>query len=75
MAQPSDLVLDGFILRSGAKIVRYPDRYSDERGTAMWDRVIRLLDAEGNERGCHSGVIRRPGNQAPWHNVRTKDFK
>ena len=46
MAQASDLVLDGFILRSDAKIVRYPDRYSDERGEQMWDRVMRLLDAE-----------------------------
>jgi DNA polymerase-1 len=46
MAQASDLVLDGFLLRSDAKIVRYPDRYSDERGERMWDRVMRLLDAE-----------------------------
>jgi DNA polymerase-1 len=46
MARASDLVLDGFILRSDAKIVRDPDRYSDERGEQMWDRVMRLLDAE-----------------------------
>jgi DNA polymerase I len=44
MAQASDLVLDGFILRTDTKIVRFPDRYSDERGAAMWGRVMRLLD-------------------------------
>ncbi len=44
MAQACDLVLDGFILRTDTKIVRFPDRYSDDRGAAMWDRVLRLLD-------------------------------
>jgi len=44
MARASDLVLDGFILRTDTKIVRYPDRYSDKRGEAMWSRVMRLLD-------------------------------
>lgn len=44
MNQASDLVLDGFILRTDTKIVRYPDRYSDKRGEAMWGRVMRLLD-------------------------------
>ncbi|MEO6965258.1 MAG: DNA polymerase, partial [Acidobacteriaceae bacterium] len=44
MAQASDLVLDGFILRTDTKIVRFPDRYFDERGVAMWDRIMMLLD-------------------------------
>ena len=43
MAKSSEVVLDGFRLRSDAKIVRYPDRYMDERGTAMWGRVWRLI--------------------------------
>lgn len=47
MAKASDLVLDGFILRTDTKIVRYPDRYSDKRGEAMWNRVMRLLDEVG----------------------------
>jgi len=29
----------GFKLGTDAKIVRYPDRYIDERGIAMWSRV------------------------------------
>ncbi len=44
MAEASRAVLGGFELRTEAKIVRYPDRYSDPRGTEMWDRVMTLLD-------------------------------
>jgi DNA polymerase I len=43
MAESSRLVLDGFTLRTDPKIVRYPDRYVDERGAGMWDRVMKLL--------------------------------
>jgi DNA polymerase I-like protein with 3'-5' exonuclease and polymerase domains len=52
MAKACDLVLDGFILRTDAKIVRYPDRYMDNRGAEMWNRMMRLLDElEGMEVG------------------------
>jgi DNA polymerase-1 len=30
-------------LRTDAKIIRYPERYSDARGAAIWDRVMELL--------------------------------
>jgi hypothetical protein len=30
-------------LRTDAKIIRYPDRYSDPRGTEIWARVLGLL--------------------------------
>jgi DNA polymerase I len=43
MAQASDLVLDGFVLRSDVNIVRFPDRYFDKRGVQMWNRVMKLL--------------------------------
>jgi hypothetical protein len=39
MSDASALVLAGFRLRSDAKIIRYPERYLDERGTEMWNRV------------------------------------
>ena len=42
MAQASEAVLDGFRLRSDAKVVRYPDRYMDERGEKMWAKVMEL---------------------------------
>jgi hypothetical protein len=60
MAKACDLVLHGFILRSDVKIVRFPDRYVDERGAAMWDRIVRLLSEaevkclEGEE--CRAGA-------------------
>ena len=43
MARASEIVLDGFRLRSEAKIVRYPDRYMDDRGKQMWDKVLALI--------------------------------
>ena len=44
MAEASFIVLGGFALRSDVDIVRYPERYRDERGTQMWGTVSRILD-------------------------------
>jgi hypothetical protein len=44
MEEASKIVLDGFPLRTDAKIVRHPDRYVDERGQQMWDTVMGLLE-------------------------------
>ena len=44
MAEASAIVLDGFALRSDVDIVRYPERYRDERGVQMWETVSRILD-------------------------------
>ncbi|MDZ4784247.1 MAG: DNA polymerase [Planctomycetia bacterium] len=43
MREASATVLDGFELRSDAKIIRYPERYSDPRGERMWGEVSELL--------------------------------
>jgi DNA polymerase-1 len=43
MAEASRAVLGGFELRTDVKIVQYPDRYTDPRGTVMWDRVTKLI--------------------------------
>jgi hypothetical protein len=40
------IVLDGFELGTDAHIVRYPDRFMDERGTVMWQRVVNLMDEQ-----------------------------
>jgi DNA polymerase I-like protein with 3'-5' exonuclease and polymerase domains len=45
MADASEVVLGAFRLRSDAKLVRHPERYTDDRGTAMWGRVWRLIEA------------------------------
>ncbi len=53
MQKASALVLDGFALRTDAKIVRYPGRYTDERGRRMWETVWQLLeDLDGNTTPC-----------------------
>jgi hypothetical protein len=43
MAKASEVVLGGFRLRSEAKIIRYPDRYMDERGRQMWETVWKII--------------------------------
>ena len=42
MSYASKQVLDGFALNTDVKVVRYPERYMDERGEEMWERVISL---------------------------------
>jgi DNA polymerase I-like protein with 3'-5' exonuclease and polymerase domains len=44
MEEASATVLSGFKLRTEAKLVRYPDRYMDERGRAMWNTVCGILN-------------------------------
>jgi hypothetical protein len=44
MQEASRVVLDGFELGTDATVVRHPDRYMDERGKTMWDKVMALLD-------------------------------
>jgi len=43
MREASKVVLGGFQLESDAKVVRYPDRYMDERGTEMWNLIMNQL--------------------------------
>lgn len=46
MDHASELVLGrGRIVRTDVEIVRYPDRYADESGIDLWNRVMRLLDS------------------------------
>lgn len=44
MQQASKFILQCMSLRTEAKVVRYPDRYIDERGRPMWQTVMTLLD-------------------------------
>ena len=46
MREASGIVLDGFELGTDAEVVRYPDRYSDPRGSVMWDRVMKLIQQQ-----------------------------
>jgi hypothetical protein len=52
---------DGTIeLRTDAKIIRYPDRFTDSRGTELWETVLKLL-AERRERMESSTAAREVG--------------
>ena len=71
MADASAIVLDGFRLRTSATVVRYPDRYQDSRGAAMWDTLARLLPASELQEDCDEnsdpagdarGAALRPGD-------------
>jgi DNA polymerase I len=44
MREASRIVLGGFELDTDVVIVRHPDRYTDERGKQMWEKVMQLLD-------------------------------
>ena len=44
MREASRVVLNGFELGTDATVVRHPDRYMDERGTVMWQRVMQLMN-------------------------------
>ena len=49
MQEASEIVLAGFRLRTDAKIVRHPDRYSDPRGARFWRTVWELI---GDDTRC-----------------------
>ncbi len=44
MREVSSIVLSGFELESDVKVIRYPDRYMDDRGVKMWNTVMNQLD-------------------------------
>jgi DNA polymerase I-like protein with 3'-5' exonuclease and polymerase domains len=44
MERASECVLDGYRLRTEARLLRYPDRLLEHRGQAMWDRIMAILD-------------------------------
>jgi hypothetical protein len=44
MQEASKIVLGGFAVRTGAELIKYPDRYVDDRGKQMWNKVIEILE-------------------------------
>ena len=54
MAQASEIVLDGFRLRSDVDIICHPDRYMDERGKKMWNTIWDCLKEMGVHQTCAS---------------------
>ena len=52
MREASELVLDGFPLRTDFNIVRSPDRYTDPRGERFWRLVWGLLEHRLSQQVC-----------------------
>jgi DNA polymerase I len=50
MREASRIVLDGFELATDPKINRYPERYMDDRGATMWERVMELINEHEERR-------------------------
>jgi DNA polymerase I len=57
MGKASEAVLKGFPLRTEAKVIRYPDRYGDQRGLRMWEQVFGLLDGVESSGSPGNGVL------------------
>lgn len=49
MREASELVLPGFPLRVEAKVFRWPGRFADKRGVAMWEAVWHLVAEQSEE--------------------------
>jgi DNA polymerase I len=43
MSKAGSCITGGIPIRTEARIIRYPDRYMEERGISMWNRVVRLV--------------------------------
>ncbi len=52
MEDASAIILNGFRLRSDVKFTYYPDRYSEDEGVEMWDKIMKCL-AEFEEQPVH----------------------
>jgi DNA polymerase-1 len=63
MSDAAFFVLDGFRLRSDAKIVRWSARYADPRGLAMWTTMQETLAALGDGAPAHT----TPKVESPVH--------
>ena len=68
MTKAGRAVTGGLDIRTDAEVVRWPDRYMDERGKEMWEKVMSLLDTHKGSRmsrpenkvsrRCNGGVAR-----------------
>ena len=60
MRDAGEVVLKGFPLRSDAKVWRYPERFQDKRGIAMWRLVQRVLGIIAGDTGVVSLAVPLP---------------
>jgi hypothetical protein len=55
MTSAGAVVTGGIPIRTEAKVLRFPQRYMEARGLAMWNRVVNLIDR--HDAVCHSPTI------------------
>jgi len=55
MTEASRVVLDGLGVDTDVEVIRWPDRYADDRGRVMWERVMELLTAYQEGAGGEEG--------------------
>jgi DNA polymerase-1 len=65
MAEASRIVLDGFELRTDAKMVRHPERYRDPRGAVVWRALKEALAELPTDHTDHSPAHKRDGYCSP----------
>ena len=51
MAEASRIVLNGLEVDTDVEIINWPNRYADDRGRVMWERVMELLEGQGGQGG------------------------
>jgi DNA polymerase I len=51
MAEASKIVLGGLEVGTDVEIIEWPNRYADDRGQVMWERVMQLLEGQGGQEG------------------------
>jgi len=44
MTKAGEIILRGFEVRTDAYMISYPDRYMDERGAKIWEKVTRFVE-------------------------------
>jgi hypothetical protein len=64
MAEASAIVLEGFALRTSVRVVRAPDRWTEQRGRSVWDALLHAL-AERDQPVRRCDATCSPANTRP----------
>ena len=61
MERASEIVLQGYRIRTEARLLRHPDRLIEDRGQAMWHRVITILNRLDSSTSVDQSIDRSVG--------------
>jgi hypothetical protein len=57
---PQGTILGGFTLRTEVKMVKFPERYMDDRGKSTWDKLLKFAD--GKKKSTDNACVLHTGN-------------